>query len=520
MWVPPQRVLRPLGVGERIDATFKIWGRNFLSMAKAMLIIAIPAGIIEALVVVSEQSSVTTTSVGSSTFTTPTDTSTVLGGDAINLVIGLFVGALAITTLFGIIISSYLGQPISWRQALRNGFRRMLSALWISILTFVVFFVPLAVGVVGIVFISQIGGVAEGIGDFVVGAAMLCWVVWFWVVSRLAIPLLMLENVRGASAIQRGIRLVKGSWWSVFGTNLLMELMVVVAGAVLGGIFAAVLLSAHGDTTTLFIIDTLLRAISLVIFTPLVACLAVVITVDMRVRKEGFDIEFMAASLGATTGPGALSFMRPGPGQFPYPGGPPYAGPYGQPGAYPPPPGYGQPGAYPPPPTYGQPPGYGQPPPYGQPGAYPPPPTYGQPPPYGQPGAYPPPPTYGQPPAYGQQPAFGQPPGYGQPPAYPPPQAHGQPPAAAPPPQGPMSIPGGYELPPQPQPADPPPFRHSEVQPSQPPQPIPPVAPAPAPNQQAQPPQPQQPPTQPPSPPPPPAPPPPPPPPPPTAPPV
>ena len=80
MWVPPQRVLRPLGVGERIDATFKIWGRNFLSMAKAMLIIAIPAGIIEALVVVSEQSSVTTTSVGSSTFTTPTDTSTVLGG--------------------------------------------------------------------------------------------------------------------------------------------------------------------------------------------------------------------------------------------------------------------------------------------------------------------------------------------------------------------------------------------------------------------------------------------------------
>ena len=43
-WGAPPVYLRPLGVGERIDAAFKLWSRNFLSMAKAMLVIAVMHG--------------------------------------------------------------------------------------------------------------------------------------------------------------------------------------------------------------------------------------------------------------------------------------------------------------------------------------------------------------------------------------------------------------------------------------------------------------------------------------------
>ena len=70
MWTPPPVMLRPLGVGERIDAAFKIWTRNFLPMAKAMLVIAVPAGIIEALITLSIQPSATTTQIGGTTLTT------------------------------------------------------------------------------------------------------------------------------------------------------------------------------------------------------------------------------------------------------------------------------------------------------------------------------------------------------------------------------------------------------------------------------------------------------------------
>ena len=325
MWVPPAVVLRPLGVGERLDATFKIWARNFVAMAKAMLVIAIPVGIIEALVTLSEQSSTTTTTIGGSSFNEPGNTAAVLGGNAVILVVGVLAAALAVTTLFGIIGNSYLGQPVDWRQALRNGFRRMLSAVWISFLIGVAFVVPIFVAVFLIVLVAQAGSVAAGLGGFVLGGATLCFVVWFYTCSRLAIPVLMLEDVRGVAAIRRGFRLVRGTWWSVFGTLFLMELIVVVGAGLVGGIFGVITVAAHGDTTTLVVVNFFIRTISLVVFTPLSACLAVVLTIDMRVRKEGFDIEFMAASMGGTAGPGALSFLRPRPVYPPYAGGYPPA---------------------------------------------------------------------------------------------------------------------------------------------------------------------------------------------------
>src|SRR5271157_5181926 len=112
-------MLRPLGVGERIDAAFKIWTRNFLPMAKAMLVIAVPAGIVEALVTLSMQPDTTTTQIGSTSFTTSTGNgAAVLGGTAVNLVIGVFVSALSITTLFSIVANAYLGKKVDWREAL------------------------------------------------------------------------------------------------------------------------------------------------------------------------------------------------------------------------------------------------------------------------------------------------------------------------------------------------------------------------------------------------------------------
>ena len=110
MWTPPPGMLRPLGVGERIDASFKIWSRNFVSMVKAMLVIAIPAGIVEALIQASTTTTATTTNVGSSSFAmSSTSSATFVGGGFLSLVIGVVVGALSITTIFRIVADAYSG---------------------------------------------------------------------------------------------------------------------------------------------------------------------------------------------------------------------------------------------------------------------------------------------------------------------------------------------------------------------------------------------------------------------------
>src|ERR1700733_9369579 len=273
-------------------------------MAKAMLVIAVPAGIIEAIVTVSATAANTTT-FGTTTLTTNGSTSTTsattsLGGSAVDLVLGLFVAALSITTLFRIVGSAYLGQPVDWRTALRAGWRRMLSAVWISILIGLCVVIPSAIVVLGIVGVAVVGAHAiAALVGVIFGIGLIVYLVWFLVSAHLATPILMLEDVRGTAAIRRAIRLIRGSWWSVFGTVLLMALIVGVGSGVLDIVFLVVIVASHGDPVALAISEFFLRTIILVIFTPLSASLAVILTIDMRVRKEGFDIQFLAASRGA-----------------------------------------------------------------------------------------------------------------------------------------------------------------------------------------------------------------------------
>ena len=449
MWTPPPGMLRPLGVGERIDASFKIWGRNFVSMAKAMLVIAIPAGIVQALIQASTTPTTTTTNVGSSSLAvSSTSSSTFVGGSFLSLLIGVVVAALSITTMFRIVADACLGQPVDWRQALRAGLSRMLSAIWISILIGLVFAaVVLAVGLVFVI-PAAAGNHAVGVlAAIVIGLAGMVFLVWFYICAHLATPLLMLENVRGRTAIARAIRLVRGSWWSVFGTVLLMGLIVSVGGFAVGIVFLVLLLAAHGDTTATIAVNFLLRTVSLVIFTPLSASIAVILAIDMRVRKEGFDIQHLAATLGTSVPPPPGSFIH-----VPYgpPGGP---GP-GLPGAggpYPPPPG-GQAGWGQPPPGYQPAGGPGRVVP-SQPQAEPPPPPPfvmgGAAPPSVPPPGRPPPPAPPLPPFTWSAPASG-PPLAGLPPPPPPPPLPPPPPTA-----GPAAVPSLPLLAvPEPTPAD------------------------------------------------------------------
>ncbi len=481
----PSRMLRPLGVGERLDATFKIYGRNLLPMAKAMLIIAVPVGILDALVRASTYHTVTTTAfTGSRTATVATsNVSTVAGADLVVFVVGLVATALGSAAVFRIIVTAYLGEPVGWKEALKFGFTKILSVLWISFLVQVATWGPLvAIGLaVVLAAAAHATGVAVLLG-VLLGIGWVVFAVWFYVNTVLAIPCLMLEDARGIAAIRRAFTLVRGYWWSAFGTLLLAELIVIVASFAVGIAFAIVLVASRGSLTGTLIANFLLQTIESVFFLPFTSVVLVVLMIDFKVRKEGFDIQLLAAGLGAAPTANALSFLKPQgpPGYWPQPGygpqgyGPPGYGPqgYGQPGYGPQgygPPGYGQQGYGPPgypPPGYGQqgygtqsygPQGYGQqgypPPAYGQQG-YPPsgyaqqgygPQGYGQPPPaelaplppFAAPQAPPPPPPSAPPPAPPSAPPPAPPatwPAPGPPPA---PPAAGSPPDAAPPPSGP-----------------------------------------------------------------------------------
>jgi len=458
MW-PAQPVrLRPLGVGERIDAAIKIVRANFLTLAKASLVVAVPSGIVVAIISVSVRSS------SEQPVLTGTTSSTIypaLGAELLTLVITLVVSALVTAVCFRVIANAYLGQRADWREALRFGWSRLLAVIWISLLTYgAVLILGLAIAVliaitvaVHLAVLTVLFSVVLGIGGFVA-------TIWFLIASRLAVPVLLLEDVRGIKAIRRALRLCRGYWWSVFGTQFLAGLLVAVASAVVGLIIGAVFSVFHGTTISSVIDGFLVQTIDYVVFAPFSAAILVVLTIDLRVRKEGFDIELLSAQMGIPSTESALFFTKPaqgggyGPAGYPPQGYPPQGYP---PQGYPPqgyppqgyppqgypPQGY-PPQGYPPQPSPWYPPG-----PSGYPPPQPPPPP-GWPRPSDSPPAPPPP---------GNPPQGSPPPGWPRPSDSPP-----APPPPAPPPPG--NPPQGSPPPGWPRPSDSPPPKGPSQQPS------------------------------------------------------
>lgn len=388
-------LLRPLGVGERLDAAIKIQARNFAVLVKTAVTIAVPFSILVALVT----NSLTT----SSPITTTTNPSgvtqfhfhsgaayTYVGVLSAVVIISFLVQAFSNAVCFRIIGNAYLGQPASFGDAMRFGVGRLLPVAWITLLVVIPFAVGFGVVLAAIVLfgVNHLTGLAVFLG-IVLGLAYIVGAIWFGVASRLAIPVMMLENVRGIAAIVRSCRLSRGYWWSSFGTQILAFLLAAVASLVIEGV-TAVLGVALGKGTFAVAFVTIIRSVIIfALVTPFTTAVLVVLAIDARVRKEGYDIELLARSLGLEATPAALSFLRqsvqrPGPWDY----GPGYGHGYGAPpGGYPPPP---PPGGYPPPPG-----GYGYGAPHGGYGYGPPQGGYG----YGPPqGGYPPPPPPPPPP--------------------------------------------------------------------------------------------------------------------------
>jgi hypothetical protein len=242
---------------------------------------------------------------------------------------------------------------------------------------------------------SILAGIAITIGlILIIVPGLILITIW-----AVIVPAIVIERAGVFASFGRSRELVRGHGWQVFGTLVLVFLILIVVDIVIGIIFVA--------------LPTALRSgLSSVISGTLVApFLAAVVTL----------IYYRLLDAHSGVGPGG-GYAQPGYGQ---PGG------YGQP---PPPP--GQPGNYGPPPGqqggYGPPPGHegGYAPPPGQQGYGPPPGQQGYGPPPGQQGNYGPP--SGQQGGYGPPP--GQPGGYGQPGNYGPPGG-GYRGGSAPPPQ-------------------------------------------------------------------------------------
>ena len=196
--------------------------------------------------------------------------------------------------------AAYLGQEVDVRESVKPAFRKLHSLLWVSILT--------------IVF------TALGLIALIVGAVVVA------VMLAVAIPVLMVEDIRGFKACRRSWDLIRGNGWRTFA-------VLFVAGIFTGLITVISSLIAEGanglaaDQINLWIVVTqLLGGIAYLFAAPFSAVVTVVLYYDARIRKEGFDIERLAGEIdaeGAGVPPAALGSTGYAPGEEPARGSPP-----------------------------------------------------------------------------------------------------------------------------------------------------------------------------------------------------
>jgi hypothetical protein len=313
--------LRPLGVGETLDAGIKIYRNKFATMLKAVAVVVVPVQVLSILVRLSLPDTTTTTT-GSGTTTTS-------GGNGwagvaallLILVISAISSALAAAACLKAVSDTYLGTETHWRESLRFGFKRLGSLLWLTLV--------------------------HGVLLLLAFAACIVPGVWLYAAWSVAVPALLVEGTRGLKALGRSFKLVRGRWWPTAGTLLLANLLAAAVAFGFGILAVPLVLAGSGNDFVVNLANGVFGGAANVLTIPFVSAVVTVIYFDLRVRKEGFDLQLMARRIGAPEGsvnPAPMPWTaHPTPGAGggwapPPPGwSPPPAPPTGPPPTGPPP---------------------------------------------------------------------------------------------------------------------------------------------------------------------------------------
>jgi hypothetical protein len=255
-------VLRPLGIGEILDAALAVYRRHALPLWKiTAVVLALPAALTGVIAVAEHQIDESDAS--------GTDGSLIL----LNLgtqFIGLLATFLATAAAYRLVADAYLGRPVDPGASLRFGARRFGSVLWVSLIA--------ALGILVGLILLVIPGIYLAI----------CWSV--------AVPVLLGENLRGRAALSRSRALVRQRWWQCLGVLLVTILLVLIVSLALGFVITGIVGSSENEFL-IFLSQGVVTLITEALVLPFQVAVTTVLYIDLRVRKEGFDVQLLTHSL-------------------------------------------------------------------------------------------------------------------------------------------------------------------------------------------------------------------------------
>lgn len=293
--------LRPRAVTEVLDAAFQLYRSHFTALTTLTAIAFLPIVVVSAVFGVGAAAMAESGS--------GDDVSAAAAGAAllvmflVPLLVGWFL--LAEAALHRAVADAYLGEPVSVSAALRAVKPRFWHVVGATIIKGLIVVTPLfagliLIGIAGAADLPALAAIAVLALIIVMGALFL----------RLALipATVVLEDNRAGAAARRAWELTAGHVWRMFGAAFLAYL-----------ILAVLQLTVLGIVTLLsnFQVGQIAMNLSSIVTYPIVAAVMVLMYYDLRIRKEGFDLEVMSADLarlpeppGAAAAPAAAEAVR------------------------------------------------------------------------------------------------------------------------------------------------------------------------------------------------------------------
>lgn len=265
--------LRPLSVGELLDAAIRTYRERFKALVSAVAVPVIPVVILQTLVAWSVAPE------GTDPLSAPEASATIdagqlwlqLAGSLANVVAVLIGTALATAACFRVLSAAYVGGEVGWRESLAFARTRLVS-------------------VIGLTLLTGFGTVLGFLLCIVPGVLAFTW----WSVAT---PALLMEGLGTFDAMRRSKHLAKQRFWPVLGAVLLSSLL---AGIFQGMVSAPLIGLMFTDVSgvLLYVVQGVVNLIALVLVTPFTAAFTLALYVDLRVRFEGFDLYLWANRSG------------------------------------------------------------------------------------------------------------------------------------------------------------------------------------------------------------------------------
>ncbi|BBC33673.1 hypothetical protein SGFS_049670 [Streptomyces graminofaciens] len=306
--------LRPLGVGEILDgavSTMRAHWRTVLGISLTVAVVTQIAAILLQGLVLNDTAN--SDVLGDST-ATPSELSRALGETLLStsavLLISLL-GTIVATALLTTVTSrAVLGKSVTTAEAWRDARPQLLKLFGLTLLLPLIGGLIVGVGILPGILLAAGGEGGSGAALAVLGG-LGAGVVALWLMIRfsLASPALMLEKQSVLKSMNRSAKLVRGSWWRVFGIQLLAAIIanVVASIVVIPFSFLAVALDGDGFSGfltgsgsnlgwTFLVVSGIGSVIGATLTFPISAGVTVLLYVDQRIRREALDLELARAA--------------------------------------------------------------------------------------------------------------------------------------------------------------------------------------------------------------------------------